>query len=168
MRRAYLILLALGAALSIAAAPVLAAPQGYRAVIHETFERRASAETCVLDEIAETFTCPGSGTVQGYGKVSSSIAFSFHGGDAIRTLTFADDSTLVFAESWGTEQSHEPGKSGSSSRSDKSWGWPFFDYGSWVVVGGTGMFEGATGSGTSENVQAGDTIVLRFTGTIQP
>lgn len=167
MRRAILVLLALGLALTVFAIPVTAAPPGYRAVIHETFERRASAEPCVFDEADETLSCPGTGHVQGYGRVSSLIVF-WPDGDTIRTLTFADGSTLVIAEFWGTDESGPPGGSGDSNRSDKSWGWPFFDFGSWAVIGGTGMFDGATGSGVSENVQSGDTIVLRFTGSITP
>lgn len=167
MRRALLVLLSLGVAMTIIALPVAAKPAGYRAVIHENFERRASAEPCVLNEAAETFTCPGTGHVQGYGQVTSSIVFTF-AGDTTRTLTFSDGSTLVFAEFWGTDESGPPGRSGDSSRSDKSWGWPFFDFGTWAVIGGTGMFAGATGSGVSENVQSGDTIVLRFSGEIAP
>lgn len=152
--------------MTVLALPAAAAAPGYKAVIHENFERRASAVPCAFDEVNQIATCYGTGTVQGYGRVTSTIVFTPT--SVTRTLTFSDGSTLVFAEFWGTDESGPPGGSGEAPRSEKSWGWPFFDYGTWEVIGGTGMFDGATGSGVSENVLAGDTIVLRFTGSIQP
>ena len=176
MRRMFLILAIAGLAMSVLAVPVAAAAPGFRAVIHENFERRASADPCITDEEAETLTCPGSGIVHGFGQVTSSSVFTeaTHACSAqpasaacialTRILTFADGSTLVFAEEWNGF--FTPGNSASAPGQGISFGNPGFDSGTWEVIGGTGVFVEATGSGTGEIVLAGDTIVLRFDGDI--
>lgn len=59
-----------------------------------------------------------------------------------------------------------PGKSQDAPSALVSYGNPAFDHFDWVIVDGTGMFEGATGNGEWVNVLAGDTIVIKFTGTL--
>jgi hypothetical protein len=47
-----------------------------------------------------------------------------------------------------------------------SYGNPSFDHYAWVIVGGTGRFAGAAGSGEWVNVLAGDTVVIKFSGSL--
>ncbi len=164
MRRTIGIVMAVGLLLSLGALPAAAQTTiTFRSILHETFERRASAEPCIQDEEAGTFTCPGSGTVQGFGQVSSSIVFTED--SAIRTLTFSDGSTLLLAEdefiSFDT-----PGGSSEAPGAQVSFGNPFFFRVTWVVVGGTGMFEDATGSGTQVVQAAGDVLNIKMIGTV--
>ena len=164
MRRIVVSLLVAGLVIGLLALPAIAVQGSFRAVIHETFERRASAEPCAFEEATETLTCPGWGNVAGYGRVTSSVVFSATG--TTRTLTFKDGSTLVLAETWGTEPTRFPGNSFNAPGALVSYGNPAFDAGTWTVIGGTGTFAGATGSGTVENVLAGDAITLRYVGEI--
>ncbi len=163
MRRAFALLAIPGLMFSLVAAPVAAATT-YQAVIHEDFGRRASSEPCTFDEPTEVFTCPGWGTVRGYGRVTSSVAFDFINETTTRTLTFGDGSTLVLAEVW--DGFFNPGNSHNAPGQMVSWGNPGFDSGVWEVIEGSGQFANASGSGTSQNVQAGDTVVLKFVGDI--
>jgi len=104
---------------------------------------------------AVLFACPG--TVQGFGQVTSSIVFSPIA-PPVRTLTFADGSTLVLAEdefiSFRT-----PGRLADAPGAQVSFGHPFFLEVTWVVVGGTGVFAGASGSRT-QIVQANRSLSL--------
>lgn len=164
MRRV-LCLLSVVALLAMSALPVAAQTTiDFKSIVHEDFERRASAEPCIFDEAAETLTCPGTGTVQGFGQVTSSIVF-FVDAPPVRTLTFSDGSTLVLADdefiSFET-----PGNSTDAPGALVSFGNPFFFRGTWVVVGGTGLFEGATGEGTQIVQAAGDVINIKIVGTI--
>ena len=122
-------------------------------------------EPCTFDEPTEVFTCPGWGTVQGYGRVTSSIAFDFLNGTTTRTLTFGDGSTLVLAEEWDGPF-FNPGNSHDAPGQLVSFGNPGFDSGVWEVIGGSGQFATASGSGRGQNVQAGDAIVLKFVGDL--
>jgi len=165
MRRLVSVLAAVGLLLTLSSLPVAAQTTiTFRSIVHETFERRASAEPCVFDEVAETFTCPGTGTVQGFGQVTSSIVFS-PTAPPVRTLTFADGSTLVLAEdefiSFRT-----PGSSHDAPGAQVSFGNPFFFEVTWVVVGGTGLFAGASGSGTQIVQGAGDVTNIKMIGTL--
>jgi hypothetical protein len=144
------------------ATPVLAASTSFRAVIHENFERRASAEPCVA--VGDDLACPGTGTVQGYGRVASVILFPSTGFPLVRTLTFDDGSTLILHETG--IGSRLPGKAASAPGATVGYGNPGFDHFAWVVAGGTGRFAGATGNGEWVNTLAGDTIVIRFTGAL--
>lgn len=167
MRRLVSVLAAVGLLLALSSLPVAAQTTiTFRSIVHETFERRASAEQCVIDEVAGTATCPGTGVVQGFGQVTSSIVFSFSPTvPPVRTLTFADGSTLLLAEdifiSFRT-----PGSSADAPGAQVSFGNPFFFEISWVVVGGTGTFEGASGSGTQIVQGAGDNTNIKMIGTL--
>lgn len=165
MRRGLLILATFGLAVSVLVAPAMAAGS-FRAVIRETFERRASAQPCLSDEAAETYTCPGSGSVQGYGRVTSNVVFSFANDEftITRTLTFGDGSTLVTAEVYDDHRT--PGNAVNAPGAFRSFGNPAFDSGTWQVISGTGRFADASGGGTVSNVIAGDVIVITITGDI--
>jgi hypothetical protein len=144
------------------AAPALGATSSFRAVIHEDFGRRASARTCVV--VAAGLRCDGDGPVQGYGRVSSQAIYTAGGLTGVRTLTFADGSTLAFAETH-TANAY-PGSSHDSPGSPGRLGRPNRDTFTWMVTGGTGAFAGATGSGTGASVLAGDALTFWFTGSV--
>ena len=144
------------------AAPALAATTTFRAVIHEDFGRRASARTCVV--VAAGLRCDGDGPVQGYGTVTSQAIYTAGGITGVRTLTFADGSTLGLAEIHTANafpgNSHDvPGRPGTIGRPNR-------DTFTWTVTGGTGAFAGATGSGTGASVLAGDELTFWFTGSV--
>ena len=149
--------------LTLATPALAASTTTFRAVIHEDFGRRASSEPCFA--VGDDFACPGSGTVQGYGQVTSVILFPSDGSALVRTLTFGDGSTLITNET-GLTFTRLPGKAYLAPGAAVSYGNPGFDHFAWVIVGGTGRFAGATGSGEWLNVLAGDTIVIKFSGVL--
>jgi len=166
MRSLVSVLAAVGLLLTLSALPVAAQTTiTFRSIVHETFERRASAEPCVIDESAGTATCPGTGVVQGFGQVESSIVFFFSGAPPERTLTFADGSTLVLAEDMFISF-RTPGNSAEAPGGEVSFGNPFFFEISWIVVGGTGIFAGASGSGMQIVQAAGDNTNIKMIGTL--
>ena len=147
------------------AAPVSAVTFDVRAVIKENFERAPSDEPCVFDEVNETLTCPGRGTAGRFGRFTSSAIYD-GSGDVLRTITFADGSTLVLHEAYGDVLF--PGASHHAPGSALSFGNPFSQEGTWEVVAGsgTGGLTGATGSGAVVLMGAGNTLQFWFTGTI--
>jgi hypothetical protein len=162
-RQALVALVAAATLVLAVSLPALAGTRTFRAVILENFEIRASAQPCLV--LADGISCPGTGTVQGFGPVTSTIFFPFEPPFPLtRTLELADGSTLVLAET--PLGGSFPGRSPYAPGQQVSAGNPVFDNFEWSVVGGTGVFAGASGSGTWENVQAGDTIVIRFMGTL--
>lgn len=110
-------------------------------------------------------TCPpgtscGSATISGFGHVAyQSIVFNFCGPNChIRTITFDDGSTLLIQESViGTVS---PGSSASAGANA-----PIFLLISQTILGGTGIFEGATGSGTGR-VNLAAAAIIHASGTI--
>ena len=104
----------------------------------------------------------GTGNVAGLGHVDQSLLV-FNGcgpGCTLRTITFENGSTLVtHGHTTGMEL---PGKSGDA----QSTGNPVWIHGVWTIVGGTGDFAGATGSGTGDIHVAGGQSTTRLTGTI--
>jgi len=150
--------------LAAVAGPAVAATGTFKAVIHEDFGKRASARACF--PVTGGFACEGDGNVDRYGRVDSLIVFPDDPNLPLRrTLTFGDGSTLVTNEV-PNAVSRFPGRSQDARDGDHGYGNPAFDHYDWVIVGGTGRFAGASGSGTWANVLAGDTIVIKFTGTL--
>jgi hypothetical protein len=105
-------------------------------------------------------TCPpgtacGSATISGFGHVAFQIlAFDACGPNCnIRTITFADGSTLLIQES--AVELIFPGNRSA----------PLFLEISQTILGGTGIFEGATGSGTGRVNLAAEAII-HASGTI--
>jgi hypothetical protein len=131
----------------------------YKAMVKETFGRSSAPS--------------GVGVVQGYGLVTE--VFEFLGetptGDpqcpvtttGLTTLTFADGSTLTTLD---TQTRCTPGASRGAPGSSVSFGNPAKWSGSWVVDSGTGIFEGATGSGTLTVSEGGDTLMIQYQGTL--
>jgi hypothetical protein len=107
-------------------------------------------------------TVCGQGNVAGLGNVDNTvIVFNACGfGCSVRTITFEDGDTLVLR---GTQLAVElPGNSADA----ESTGNPAWIRGAWTIVGGTGDFAGASGSGTGDIHVAAGQSTTRLTGTI--
>jgi hypothetical protein len=107
-------------------------------------------------------TVCGTGNVAGLGHVESTV-FVLNGcgpGCSVRTITFENGSTIVtHGATTGIEL---PGNSADAEPPAS----PVWIFGAWTIVGGTGDFAGATGSGTGEIHVAAGHSTTRFTGTI--
>ena len=163
MRRigALMLLSVLGLAL---AAPVTASTtisvHGY---VKENYGRAPSDIPCEFDETTFALTCFGFGNAGRFGPLTSEVVFDETGG-ITRTLTFRDGSTITLAEEYFNFRT--PGGSGQAPGAFRSFGNPFHLDGTWEAIGGTGGLAGVTGSGTIEQIGAGNTIQIWFDGTI--
>ena len=104
-------------------------------------------------------TSCGSGEVTGLGQAQDVIVFNGCGGGCdVRTLTFADGSTIVMHETGSNPQelNFNPNSYGNPFRLDLS------D----TIVGGTGRFAGATGTATGEVRVQGGVAVITLSGTV--
>ena len=113
--------------------------------------------------VRSPFSCSGSscgsGQVVPLGQAQDVIVFSGAGG--VRTLTFADGSTIVMDEVFSNFQF--PGK---SVVPPTSYGAPLTLDLSDTIVGGTGRFAGASGSASGHVEQAGAMAVVTLSGTV--
>jgi hypothetical protein len=115
------------------------------------------------------FECPpnspcssGSGEVTGLGYAQDFIEFQACGSTCdVRTLTFADGSTIVMYEVFSNPQ-----YPGSSNRPNPSYGHPFSGDLNDTIVGGTGRFAGATGTASGTVKVAGGIATSRLSGTV--
>lgn len=80
-------------------------------------------------------------------------------------ITLSDGSTLTLIE---TGTGCAPGNSGVAPGAARSFGNPVFVNASFTVVGGTGVFEGLTGSGTTTSLLAGESGHTSLSGTLDP
>jgi hypothetical protein len=122
---------------------------------HATFVENGAGQTsCAVG------TSCGSATISGLGHVAlQSVVFDACGPNChIRTITFDDGSTLVIRESIVNVVS--PGDSSAAGANAPQ----FLDI-TQTVVGGTGAFAGATGSGTGR-VNLAANAVITASGTI--
>jgi hypothetical protein len=141
----------------------------------------ASADTTVAFEATfperfggpqhSPFTCPdppslcSQGEVVGLGHATEIIRFNECGANCnLRTLTFANGSTLVLQESTGPGVPPDDG----NSFNPNSYGNPTFFTLAGAVRGdlSTGDFAGATGSYSGNVVVAGGVAVVRLSGSI--
>jgi hypothetical protein len=121
----------------------------WSATFHEKVTGPSGFEPCAFG------TSCGSGEVVGFGQVGDVIAFGAGcgGGCDIRTLSFADGSTLVMDEVGSNFQAFGQG----------AFTLDLTD----VVVGGTGRFRGARGSATGNVIGANaGAAVIRLSGTV--
>ena len=162
MRRISALLLAFLLALTLAAPAFAVTSISVKAFVKENFERAPSDIPCQFDEAADTFTCFGRGNAGRFGPITSVVVFTAD--TTTRTITLRDGSTITLAEEYGDGTT--PGKSGEAPGTFHSFGNPAHDSGTFEVIGGTGGLTGATGSGTIEQVLAGNTIQIWFDGTI--
>jgi len=167
MRRGAL-LLAAGMLVSL----LIEAPAGavttsaFRASFKETFGRAHSKQPC------EHFLC-GTGTVAGYGAAMSTFDITDFApiGDtncadlsAVRTITLASDGSTLELDEVGTVCF--PGNSSFAPGAQKSFGNPGKIETTFAVSGGSGVFDGATGSGTDSDMPAGDSGHASLSGTL--
>ena len=123
----------------------------------EGFGRAASSDLCDL----EAPFC-GDGMVSGLGKAST-LAYE----DGTKTITLAGGvSTLVMHEDLVLFET--PGASQEAPGAQKSFGNPYMLVVSWVADPdlSTGIFAGATGTGTTSVVSGGDVIIITTEGTL--
>jgi hypothetical protein len=115
----------------------------------------------------------GTGTVSGFGPASYELQGTgitpipnsqCLAVTAVVTITLADQSGSFAADATATVCF--PGNSHTAPGHLKSLGNPFKATGSFVITGGTGVFAGATGSGTATLSGAGAQTALDATGTI--
>ena len=171
MRRMLVVVAGVVLALAVAA-PAPAATSAFGASFQEFFGR-AKAHPCVA--APTVFTC-GVGTVAGYGAATSTFeVLSFADFDpatacgtatARRTITLAGGTgSLVLAEQGSV---CFPGKSffTPGAANGHSYGNPALLDLTWTVTGGTGVFAGATGSGTDSFRNAGDSGHSDLAGTL--
>ncbi len=149
----------------VASAASALAAESLHAEFKETFGR-ASSKPC------EHFLC-GTGTVQGFGAATSEydiIGFEPIEGTscadltAVRVITLVGDGSTLTLDDTGVVCF--PGASNTTSGSLVSFGNPGRFEGTFEVSGGTGVFEGASGSGTSLFRAAGDSGHASLDGTI--
>ena len=158
------------ASVFVAAPSALAQTTTFQASFKEGFGR-ATAHPCPGADV-ELLMC-GTGTVAGFGEATSLTELvSFEDldpdtncADVVwrRTITLEDGSTLTLIE---TGVVCFPGESTNAPGSLQSFGNPFRFEGTFMIVGGTGIFAGATGTGTSEIRTAGDQGHSRLSGSI--
>jgi hypothetical protein len=162
MRRISALLLAFLLALTLAAPAFAVTTISVKAFVKENFERAPSDIPCEFDEVNVVLTCFGRGNAGRFGPITSVVVFTED--SVTRTITLRDGSTITLAEEYG--EGRTPGKSGEAPGIFHSFGNPTRVSGTFEVISGTGGLTGATGSGTIEQVLAGNTIQIWFTGTI--
>ena len=153
-------------ALAATAAPASASTTS---TFQATFQRHFGASVAPLPCDADI--C-GTGTVAGYGAATESVTITSYrripGTDcfeatATATITLSDGSTLTYEAS---ATRCPVGNSGEAPGSDVSYGNPWSAIGTFTITGGSGVFAGASGSGTVIDYFAGDVEVAELTGTI--
>jgi hypothetical protein len=152
--------------LVISAPAEAATTSAFKASFKETFGRAHSKQPC------EHFLC-GTGTVAGYGAATSAFDITDFApiGDtncadlsAVRTITLASDGSTLELDEVGIVCF--PGNSSFAPGAQKSFGNPGTIETTFTVSGGTGVFEGATGSGTDRGMPAGDEGHASLIGTL--
>jgi hypothetical protein len=167
MRRA-LCLLSLGA-LGVLAAAVPAAAQTVElhARVQGSFGIRNSID-CAPD-----LDC-GTARIDGFGKATRTLGITGAtpgvpvGCDTLTAIEHmildSDGSILDLAVT--AALCHPGGSSTAPGQQGRSQGNPFQATGTFEVIGGTGVFAGAAGSGTLTAIGAGDAIVIDYSGTL--
>ena len=165
MRKAGWVIGVVAVSLVVASAASALAVESLHAGFKETFGRAAS-KPC------EHFLC-GTGTVQGFGAATSEYDITgfepIEGTScadltAVRVITLVGDGSTLTLDDTGVVCF--PGASNTTPGSLVSFGNPGRFDGTFEVSGGTGVFEGASGSGTSLFRAAGDSGHASIDGTI--
>ena len=163
-----MVFLVVGAVASIVVAALPASAQttvAFNAEFKETFGR-AKPKPC------SHFLC-GVGTVAGYGSATSTFDITDFAPidntncadlEAVRVITLVSDGSTLTLDETGTVCF--PGQSFFTHGSEVSFGNPGEIETAWTVDGGTGVFSGATGSGTDSGKNAGDQGHSTLTGTL--
>lgn len=162
MRRTRALFLAVLLALTVSVPVSAATTFSAKAIIRENFERAASNEPCVFDEVNETLTCTGVGNAGRFGRLTSVAVWTDAG--VTRTLTFEDGSTLVLFEEY--PEPTFPGNSTNAPGALVSFGNPYSAEGTWRIIGATDSLAGASGTGDVIQMGAGNTLNFWYTGSI--
>ena len=117
------------------------------------------------------FDCPpdsgcgsGQGQVIGLGQAQDLIVFFACGSECdVRTLTFADGSTIVMHEVFSNFRTPVATP---AQFNGHSYGNPFTGDLNDTIVGGTGRFTGATGTASGTVDVAGGVAIVRLSGTV--
>jgi hypothetical protein len=109
----------------------------------------------------------GTANISGLGQATSEIVFNICGlGCHIRTVTFDDGSTLLIREE-AQGPFTSPGNSGTNGYIGFGFaGNPQFQEIMQTILGGTGPFAGASGSGSGTVKVAGGVAIIKTSGTI--
>jgi hypothetical protein len=166
MRRGtFLLVVGMAVSLLLSAPAEAATTSAFKASFKETFGR-AHSKPC------EHFLC-GTGTVAGYGAATSAFDLTdfvpiedTNCADlsAVRTITLVSDGSTLELDEVGTVCF--PGNSAFAPGAQKSFGNPGMIETTFTVSDGTGVFEGATGSGTDTDMPAGDAGHASLSGTL--
>jgi hypothetical protein len=128
--------------------------------------------------IRNSITCPptldcGRARIAGFGNATRTLAITSFTPDvpagcdsvtaAEHMVLVSDGSTLDLAL---VAALCYPGASHEAPDTPRAQGDPFKATGTFVVVGGTGVFAGAAGNGTLTSAGAGDGIVIHYSGTL--
>ncbi len=152
--------------LAVVAAPASASTSTFEATFQHHYGAGVAPPPCPTGDFCETGTVAGYGDATDRSTITSvtpivgteCVDFTVTG-----TITLADGSTLTY-EGSGTRC--PVGNSHDAPGSQVSYGNPYSITGAFTITGGTGVFAGASGSGTVIDYFAGDVEVTVFTGTI--
>lgn len=171
--RRFVAALALAMGVLLAFAPSASAGSDSLDAQFRIFFGKSTAHRCSSPEI---FLC-GVGTVEGYGSATTTIIVSDSGGFDAATgcfvLTFQED--IVLADGSGTLTLQETGSlcyptaaagSARGAVSGRSFGNPTSGTLTYTVSGGSGVFAGASGTGTVEFFAAGEVGTKTVSGSI--
>ena len=141
-------------AMPVAAQTTLAIEGHFR----EGFGRAASSDLCDL----ESPFC-GDGTLRGLGRATT-LSYD----DGTYAITLASDPTSTLVVQLTSLSDGSPGQSTDAPGQLVSYGNPQYELRSWEAVPelSTGIFAGATGSGTQFVHAAGDVLIFDMDGTL--
>jgi hypothetical protein len=153
-----------------AIAQTSAATTNFKATIKGEYSGASPESPCPTDPTLDICEV---GTVSGFGKVSQVFTFiSAEEADGCVEIT-GDVLWTLISDPESTFMTHEvyvqctPGASADTPGNRlHSFGNPVTAQGTFVISAGTGVFEGASGSGALFLAGAGDTLVIRYDGTI--
>ena len=163
MRKLYLVVAA--TAIGLVLAPSAAQAQ-------EPFEASFKGKQKRNDPPCVAGLLCGTGTIAGYGEASFSLVPTSIGPTvgscqpvtALTTLALADGSGTLTLDATGELCS--PGNSANAPGAVRSFGNPFEALVTYEVVGGTGVFAGASGDGTAKLTSAGARQHLKASGVL--
>ena len=171
MRRVLVLMTVAVATMIVFASPTLAQTTiSFDALFHEEFEGASAFQPCPTGDPA--VPC-GVGHIRGFGKAT--VTFEFISGEPVDSCFHAIfAATIALQDGSGTLEIEEddtfctPGGSTDAPGNQlHSFGNPYSIEGTWVVAGGTGVFEGATGGGTNSSKAGGDVIIDKYEGTVE-
>lgn len=161
MRRLAILLAALALAAAFAATGADAATQTFEATFVDIYSQCPTSPP--------TLVFCGDGTIAGYGAASSTASLTappapIPGSDclqvsAVRTITLADGSGSLILDETGTLCPHSAAVGGADGN-------PYTVAKTYTIAAGTGVFTGATGSGSDVNRSSGNSQVSVLSGDI--